>query len=549
MRFLPIRRRLLASTIALMITPLCCGAQTGRGAPAQQQGQPSQGTPTGGRGARGGGGAIDFYNYDASASAGINLAETKPSETHQKIIAGGESIAYTARAGFMPVRNATTGQPEAHLFFTSYSREGIPENVERPVMFFLGGAPGVAAVWQDFGGFGPKRMKWAADGSAGLPPFGWSENQQTLLTHSDLVFVNPVGTAYSRPAQPGRAQNFWNTGTDTACLAEFVRSYLNTYERRHSPLFLAAEDYGTGRGAGLAVYLQDHQIPVSGVVLLSMNPSADSMAGDAQYLTMLPSYSLAAWAHKKLAPELQSLSAEQVAEQARQFSSREYLHALYKGDRMTQDERNRVIAGLSRLTGLSRSFLVNNNLRIPLDRFNSELLHEQRRSLSSADARTDMFVPVPSGGRGGFPGPAAAAGANTIDPFQGHLAGGFLSAYESYLKRELSFTPNGILYLLSGGIGTFASTGNDESSLANAFARNPSLRLFAGLNYFDLTSPFYAGEFTLAHLSVAPEVRAHNITVSHCEAGQMAYIDSRSLALLHTELVKYIKNAVSPDTK
>jgi carboxypeptidase C (cathepsin A) len=213
---------------------------------------------------------------------------------------------------------------------------------------------------------------------------------------------------------------------------------------------------------------------------------------------------------------------------------------------MSQEERNRVISDLSRLTGMSKAFVVNNNLRISLDRFSSELLRDQRRSLSSADARATSFVPAARGGRGG--GITAAAGP-AVDPFQGRLAGGFLAAYESYLKRELSFTPTGILYLLNGGVGPFTSSGNDDASLSSAFARNPRLHLFAGLNMYDLTSPFYAAEFTLAHLSVEPEVRAHSIMVSHFEAGQMPYLDSKSLGRLRAELVKFMNQAASPDVR
>ena len=157
--------------------------------------------------------------------------------------------------------------------------------------------------------------------------------------------MNPVGTAFSRADQPGRAPSFWNTAADIASLGEFVRSFINTNDRRNSPLFLAGEDFGTARAAGLAAYLNEHQIPVHGVVLLSMTMSADSLAGDAQYITLLPSLIMAAWHHKKLAPELSAMSAEQISGQARQFASREYLHALYKGDRMSPEERTKVIAG------------------------------------------------------------------------------------------------------------------------------------------------------------------------------------------------------------
>ncbi len=536
---------------------LTCGAsaQTGRGTAEQQSGAPGgavgrgaaaqqAGAPAGvaGRGRGGGGATINFYDYDITASSGAVIQEEAVAETHQKISVNGEALAYTARAGLLPLRNATTGQPEARLFYTYYSKDVVTDPAARPILFFLGGAPGVATAWQEFGGLGPKRMKWMTDGSAGLPPYGWVDNPHTMLGQADLVFANPVGTAYSRPTQPSRGPGFWNTATDIASIGEFVRSFLNTYDRRHSPLFLAGEDLGTGRVAGLAGYLHDHQIPVHGAVLLSMTSAADAIAGDEQYITLLPSLVMAAWYHKRLAPELQALNAAQIAEQARQFAAREYLHALYRGDRMTPDERSKTLESLARLTGLSKAFLLNNNLRVTLDRFNGEILRDRHLALSYSDARITGFVPAPSGGgRGGSAGAAPAA----IDYYQSNISAGFLAAYEAYLKRELGFKSNDIFYLLSGGIGAFTSTGNDDSSLASAFVRNPGLRLFVGVNFFDLRAPFYATEFTLAHLNVAPKVRTRNITVSYFEAGQMTYDDSKSLVKLHGDLVKFINVTTS----
>jgi carboxypeptidase C (cathepsin A) len=512
------------------------GAAAGRGAAAQQAG-------TAGAAAGRAGGAVSFYNYDTSAAPGMPIPDAPPVETHQKIAVNGNALAYTARAGFLPLRNATTGQSEAHLFFTSYTREGTSDPSARPILFCLGGAPGVATSWQEFGGLGPKRMKWPGDGTSALPPYGWADNPGTLLTDADLVFVNPVGTGYSRPDQPGRGQNFWNTAGDIASLAESVRSYLLTYDRSHSPLILAGEDLGTGRVAGLASYLHDHQIPVHGIILLSMNPSADAVAGDAQYITLLPSLIMASWFHKRLAPELQALNAEQVAAQAREFAARAYLHALYKGDRMTPEERTKIVADLSRLTGLSKAFIVNNNLRVTLERYNGELLRDQHRALSPSDARITGFVPAPTaGGRGGFGGGTAPP----IDYSQNQLAGAFLTAYESYLRRDLTFSSQAVYYLMSGGIGSFTSTGNDDASLAGAIARNPRLRLFVGVSFYDLNAPFYAAEFTLAHLNVAPEVRARNITVCYFEAGQMAYVDDKSLLKLRSDLSRFFAGIASP---
>jgi carboxypeptidase C (cathepsin A) len=533
MRWIRNGKFLLVITIGLSYSVWEQGSssQAGRGAAAQQAG-------AAGRGARAG----DFYNYDTAAGAGMAIPDTQPVETQQKITINGEALAYTARVGYMPLRNATTGQSEAHLFFTCYARDGVSDASARPIMFFLGGAPGVATSWQEFGGLGPK---WMGRGVPDLPPFAWADNPNTPLGSADLVFVNPVGTAFSRPDQPSRGTSFWNTANDIASLGEFVRTFLATYGRRQSPVLLAGEDFGTGRAAGVAGYLIEHQVPVRGIVLLSMTVAADATAGDAQYITLLPSLVLSSWYHKKLAPELAALNADQIAEQARQFAAREYLHALYKGDRMTPEERTKVVADLSRLTGLSKAFIVNNNLRITLDRFNGELLRDHHRALSNSDARATGYVPaVTGGGRGGFGG---APVVSAIDYNLSNLAGGFLTAYETYLRRELNFTGNGsaIFYLLSGGIGTFTSTGNDDASLAAAFARNPDLRLFVAVNYFDLNAPFYATEFTLAHLNVSPEVRAHNITVSHFEAGQMTYVDNKSLAKLHADLGKFINEALS----
>ncbi|SPE26989.1 Peptidase S10, serine carboxypeptidase [Candidatus Sulfopaludibacter sp. SbA3] len=522
--------------------------RAGRAAAAQQAGAPATAPATPpGRGAAAvgaGGGASDFYTYDPAAGSGPAIPDSQPTEAHQKITSNGEALAYTTRVGFMPLRNATTGQSEAHLFYTSYTRDGVSEGTVRPVLFFLGGAPGVAAAWQEFGGVGPKRMKWTNDGTAGMPPYTWVDNPNTLLGQADLVFVNPVGTAYSRPDQPSRGPSFWNTAADVASLGEFVRSFIHTSNRRNSPLFLAGEDFGTARVAGLAAYLIEHQIPVHGVVLLSMAPSGDAVAGDAQYITLLPSLIMTAWHHKKLAPDLNAMSAEQISGQARQFASREYLHALYKGDRMTPEERTKVVANLSRLTGLTKAFILNNDLRISLDRFSSELMRDQHRSLANSDARVTGFIPSAGGGRGGRGGFGAPAAA--IDFNESNLAGGFQTAYESYLQRELTYngSSSGIFYLSSGGVGVFTSTGSDDASLAAAFARNPKLRLFVGINYFDLNAPFYAAEFTLAHLNVSPEVRARNITVSHFEAGQRTYVDNKALAKLQSELSRFVKGAL-----
>ncbi|HUB83595.1 MAG TPA: hypothetical protein VMB03_32575 [Bryobacteraceae bacterium] len=546
--------------VAVATSPVAWTQGGGRGraaaAAAAQAQQAPAGNPPAAQAGRGGGrgGATpptstDFFTYDATATTAPSIPDSPAAETHQK----SGNLAYTARAGYLDLHNSTTGQSEAHLFYTSYFEDGGSDSSGRPLLFFFGGGPGVSAAWQEFGGFGPKRMKWSADGSAGDPPYQWTDNSGTLLGQADLVFVNPVGTAYSRPDQPSHGSAFWNTNGDIASLAEFVRSFLTANGRRNSPLFLAGEDFGTGRVAGLAAYLDEHQIPVRGVVLLSMSMTPDALAGDTQYLTLMPSLTMASWYHKKLAPDMNSMSLEQISERARQFASRAYLHALYKGDRMTADERGKAIADLAHLTGLSREFIVNNDLRISVERFSAELMHEQHRGLSTSDARVSGFL-VSAGGRGFGGGGGGRGGFGApppVDFAESSLSGGFEAAYDSYLRHELTFTPahEAVFFLSGGGIGAFTSTGNDDQSLATAFARSPNMRLFVGIDYYDLKAPFYATEYTLAHLNVAPEVRAHNITVSHFEAGQMAYVDNKALAKLQGELARFLTEASAPAHK
>lgn len=518
-----IRNGLILSAIVLA----AAWAQGGRrGAPPAQQPAPAA-TPGGRGGGRSAGGAADFYNYNPAAAVGPSIPDSPPAETQQKISLNGQALAYSTQTGYLPVRHATTGQTEGQVFYTFYAKTPA-EGRARPLVMFFGGAPGVAAAWQEFGGLGPKRMTSSTE---------WVDNPHTILPQADLVFANPVGTAFSRPTQPAGGPAFWTTDGDIASLAAFVREFARRTGRQSSPLFLAGEDFGTGRVAGLAAYLADRQVPVSGLILLSMTPSADAIAGDTAHLTLLPSLVLAAWHHKKLAPELSSMSLEQIAGQARQFASREYLHALYKGERMTEEQRTKALANLARLTGLSKAFLAANNFRVPLDRFAAELLRERRETLSNSDSRVAGFVPQAGGGGRGF-----FAAAAPIDFHLSKLAPGFLTAYDGYLRKDLAYAGNkdGLYYLAGGGVFGFTATGNDDASLANAFARNPNLRLFVGLNYFDLNSPFYAAEYTLAHLSVSQEVRAKNITVSHLEAGQMPYVDNKAIVKLHRDLAAFI---------
>jgi carboxypeptidase C (cathepsin A) len=217
---------------------------------------------------------------------------------------------------------------------------------------------------------------------------------------------------------------------------------------------------------------------------------------------------------------------------------------------MTAEEKAKVTADLSRLTGLSKAFVTNNELRVTLDRYSAEILREQHESLSRSDARVAGYQPMGGGrgfGGGGGGGGRGGGRGGQVDFNMSQITGPFALSYVEYLRKELTLTArkDGIFYLSSGGVGAFTSTGNDDANLAAAFARNPNLHLFVGIDFFDLSVPFYAAEYTLAHLDVSPEVRAHNITVSHQEAGSMAYLDNKALTKLERDLGTFIGTATA----
>ena len=492
-----------------------------------------------GRGGRGAAPAGPNDLYDFSAGAGdMQVPHGPAAESQQQITLNGQPVAYTAHAGFLAVNNATTGAPEAQLFYTYYARGG---GADRPLIFFVGGGPGEAATWMEMGGFGPKRLDLAADG-ANLPPYRWSDNPQTLLADADLVFVNPVGTGFSRAETPALNAKFATPLYDAASLGEFVRSFLEQYQRWNSPRILVGEDTGTGRVANLASYLASHELPVNGIVLLSAAQASDATAGDEQYMTLLPSEVMTSWFHKKLASDLQALSAAQIADRARQFASREYLHALYKGDRMTAAERGQVLTDMARLTGLSQSFLANNDLRIPIDRYDAELLRPRHEQIMDSDSRFTGYLHPGGAGRGGRGG-FGAAPAPADDAHADLLADAFLAGYEQYLRQDLKFTTPGIFYLQRGGGDPWTAAVSDDVSLASALDHDPHMQIFVGLDYFDLNSPFYATEFTLAHLQAPAAELSHDVTTAYFAAGAMPYTDPTALGALHTDLTQFIHKA------
>ena len=465
--------------------------------------------------------------------------EEPPVVTKHEIRVGGRTLRYTATTGMMPIKSRD-GETEARMFFMAYTLDDAGARGRRPLTFSFNGGPGSASVWLHLGAIGPKRVPMNPDGTMPAPPYQLVDNEFTWLTQTDLVFIDPVGTGYSRAVRPELASKFFGLQGDIESVGEFIRLYLTRYERWTSPLFLAGESYGTTRASALSGYLIDRGIAFNGIMLIStiMNFETTNFApgNDIPYVLFLPSYAATAWYHKKLSSDLQAKPVAEVAAEAESWASNEYTLALEKGDKLSGQERQDAISKLSRLTGLSPQFLDNANLRVSLNLFRKELLRADKRSIGRLDARFKGYDTN------------LASDSPDYDPSEAAIRPPYTSTFNNYVRSDLGYKSDLEYYILGGGItspwnwGTNNNYVDTSVALRNALARNPYLKVFVAMGYYDMATPYYAADYTLHHISLDPGL-LRNISTGHYEAGHMMYIDEKSLGRLRADIGKFIEDA------
>jgi carboxypeptidase C (cathepsin A) len=466
--------------------------------------------------------------------------EEPPVSTKHSIRIGGRQINYTATAGFMPIRNDRTGETEARIFFIAYTMDDPPPG--RPLMFSFNGGPGSASVWLHLGALGPKRVKMLDDGMMPPPPYELVENDQSWLENTDLVFIDPVGTGYSRAARQELASKFFSVNGDIESVGEFIRMYLGRYQRWSSPLFLVGESYGTTRAAGLSNHLFERGIGLNGIVLVStvMNFQSIRFAdnNDLPLVLILPSYTATAWYHKQLPSDLQRRPLAEVLKEAENFAVNEYAPAMLKIDRLSAQEKSALAEKFSRLTGLSKEFVELNNFRIELGEFNKELLRKQRLTTGRLDSR---FVGYDKDSGGDNP---------EFDPSMTAIRPPYTAAFNSYVRSELNFKSDLEYYILGGGItspwnwNTNNQYADTSQALSAAMRKNPYMKVYIASGYYDMATPYFATEYTVSAMNLPAPLRK-NISFGYYEAGHMMYIEKNSLRRLKEEVSSFIKSATT----
>ena len=475
--------------------------------------------------------SADKPEEQATAATAATAAKTTITRHQARI--GGKVIAYTATAGKLPVLN-DAGDTEAEIFYVAYSAEKGDPAKPRPLLFIFNGGPGAASIWLHLGAVGPRRVEMLPDGNMPAPPFRLVDNAYSWLDQADLVFVDPVGTGYSRATKPELAKNFATVRGDIESLGRFIRLYLTRSERWSSPLFLVGESYGSFRSAGLSEYLIDHGVALNGMILVSFILNLQTVSfdygNDLPYQLFLPSYTATAWYHKKLAPDLQ-VDLDRTLAAAEEWAATEYQVALNRGDRLSAEERRGVVEKLARFTGLSASFVESRNLRIDSRGFVRELLSDRGRMVGFMDSRYSAANLDPGAARG-------------FDPTVTTIRPPFTATFNRYVREELGFQSDLEYFTLGGGIERWDweaknSYADTSENLGQTLAKNPYMKIFVASGCFDLATPHAATDYTIAHMGLPPALRK-NVTVRRYRSGHMMYLESEALVQLKQDVAGFI---------
>jgi carboxypeptidase C (cathepsin A) len=464
-------------------------------------------------------------------------ADDKVIVTHHSLTLGGAKLDYQALAGTMMMKDEA-GKPKANFFFVAYLKEPAGSSADRPITFVFNGGPGAAAVWLHLGCVGPQRIVLGPDGLPGPPPYGLMDNDQTWLDVSDLVFIDPVGTGYSRPAEGQKATDFYGVKPDLDSVGDFIRLFLNRYQRWDSPKFLAGESYGTTRAVGLSSQLLDrYGISLNGIILISTVLNFQTLdtsgSNDLAFALYLPSYTAIALYHHKL----QAADEDKLLDEVRDFATHDYLTALGQGGSLDKDARADVVAHLARYTGLPPDLIDRADLRIDPDLFRKQLLADQRLILGRFDARVTGIDPNP------------AASYTAYDPSLSLFEPVYSGAFNDYVRRELKYDSDLDYKVLSGDVQPwefkpeeFGGYLNFTDALRSAMMENPHMKVLVCSGFEDLATPFLATRYTFDHLDLLDRLQS-NVTQTFYHSGHMIYHNPDARKQLKANVSAFIANA------
>lgn len=480
----------------------------------------------------------------AKPSSSDENTKEKSSVTDHTVRLNGQTIPYKATAGTIILKNEKD-EPTASMFYVAYTRSDVQDVSRRPVTFFYNGGPGSSTVWLHMGAYGPKRVATADAAPTPPAPYQLVDNQDSLLDVTDEVFIDAIGTGFSRAVGKAQDKDFWGVDSDVRSFAQFIATYITENGRWNSPKFLIGESYGTFRSAALANYLQSqHNIDLNGIVLMSsvldLGTISFAPGEDLPYILYLPSYAATACYYKMLncPSDLNGF-----LEQVRKFAETDYASALLQGNRLSQSDREKIAKQMAEFTGLSEDYILKADLRVNLPQFREELQRAKGLTTGRLDSRFSGYIVDPLA--------EYASG----DPQSTALEGAYTAAFNDYVRHDLKFG-EGMNYIVEseaaerqwdwkhgGGPGEFPGAPNVERDLVSALVQNPSLHVEVENGLYDLATPFFETEYTMDHLDLPAALR-DRVTLKYYDAGHMMYVNPAAHAKLRANVAAFIENAV-----
>jgi len=466
------------------------------------------------------------------------------STTKSTVTVAGAKLDYEATAGTLVLKD-DDGKPRASVFYIAYTKSDVKDPATRPLTFAFNGGPGSSSVWLHMGAFGPRRIALDENGKSVAPPYRLVDNEATLLDVTDLVFIDPVSTGYSRAAPGVESKQFHGVSEDVDANGAFIRQYVTKFKRWNSPKFLAGESYGTTRAAALSNHLQEGEgLNLNGVILISTVLNFGTIrfdeGNDLPYVLYLPGYTATAWYHKKLSAELQADLTKTLAE-AEKFAQGEYATALLKGAALPAEERKEIARKVARLIGVSEDYVLRSDLRIEASRFRKELLRKEERTVGRFDSRfqgTDLD---------------AVGDRPDYDPSYAVIHAPYTALVNQYLRNDLKYETDLTYRILTDKVQpwNYGSARNRYLNVAPALrqsmTKNPGQRLFVASGLYDLATPYFAARHTLDHLGLERK-QMSRVVEERYPAGHMMYVESGSLLKLKKDLAKFVRESVGKET-
>jgi len=464
---------------------------------------------------------------EVKASRAVIPLESAVTTEHTVTIKG-KRVPYRATAGTLPVYD-TEGQPVASVFYVYYERSDIQDKTRRPLTISFNGGPGSSSAWMHLGYTGPKRVRIDDEGNP-VQPYGIRDNPESILDVTDIVYVDPVNVGFSRPLDGVDRKQFFGVNQDIDYLGRWIELFVTRQGRWTSPKFLIGESYGTTRVSGLAHRLQTtHKIFLNGVVLVSPTTLGIDRDGPVRAALYLPHYAATAWYHGKLPEDLQRQDLEAILPEVERFTIDEYLPALARGGFLDDQQRREIARKVARFAGVSETFVLNNNLSIPISHWRKELLRDQRLTVGRLDARYQGVD-------------RDAAGVNyDYDAAMSAWNHSFAPAINQYLREDLGYKTDLPYHLIGGPVRPWDNSNNRTGeNLRQAMAENPYLKTMIQAGYYDGGTDYFSSKYTMWQIDPSGQLR-DRFRFKLYRSGHMMYLRDEDLVTANDDLREFIR--------